>query len=80
MPIAGGGELLIKCEHEQVTGSFKARGAMNRLLTLSAEQLARGVVNLARARCDTLEDFRSGWPAPMPRSSTSSRNCNTTRC
>lgn len=28
---------------------------------------AQGVVNLARARCDTLEDFRSGWPAPLPK-------------
>lgn len=27
--------------------------------------LPNGVVNLARARCDTLEDFRSGWPAPL---------------
>jgi threonine dehydratase len=33
-----------KCEHEQVTGSFKARGALNKVLGLSREQCERGVV------------------------------------
>lgn len=36
--------LRLKLENTQVTGSFKARGAFNNLLQLSAEQLARGVV------------------------------------
>lgn len=26
----------------------------------------RGIVDLSRARCDTLEDFSDGWPAPWP--------------
>jgi threonine dehydratase len=39
-----GGGVTLKLELLQAAGSFKARGAMNRLLTLSAEQLARGVV------------------------------------
>ena len=39
--------------------------------------LARGVVNLARARCDTLEDFRSGWPAPLPKGANA---CEERRC
>lgn len=34
----------LKLELLQASGSFKARGAMNRLLTLSREELARGVV------------------------------------
>lgn len=34
----------LKLEHMQHTGSFKVRGAMNRLLSLSAQQRARGVV------------------------------------
>ena len=33
-----------KLENLQHTGSFKVRGAMNKLLSLSAEELARGVV------------------------------------
>lgn len=34
----------LKLENMQHTGSFKVRGAMNRLLSLSAQQRARGVV------------------------------------
>ncbi|MEN5081936.1 threonine/serine dehydratase [Bosea sp. TWI1241] len=39
-----GGAVTLKLELLQAAGSFKARGAMNRLLTLAPEQLARGVV------------------------------------
>lgn len=39
-----GGSVLIKPECLQVTGSFKIRGAFNRLSQLSAEQAAKGVV------------------------------------
>jgi threonine dehydratase len=38
-----GCELFFKCENFQKVGAFKARGAMNALLTLNAEQLAKGV-------------------------------------
>lgn len=37
-------QLLLKCEHLQHTGSFKLRGALNRLLSLSAEEAAGGIV------------------------------------
>ncbi|SNB77960.1 threonine dehydratase [Arboricoccus pini] len=37
-------ELWLKLENLQVTGSFKARGATNRLLTTPAESLNRGIV------------------------------------
>jgi threonine dehydratase len=37
-------ELLLKCEHLQHTGSFKLRGALNRLLTLSATEREAGVI------------------------------------
>lgn len=40
----GGAEVWLKMEHLQVTGSFKLRGAMNRLLTLGPADRARGVV------------------------------------
>lgn len=36
--------LLLKLESLQVTGSFKARGAINAVLTLPAERLQRGIV------------------------------------
>lgn len=39
-----GGRLLVKAEGLQRTGSFKARGAWNRLSLLSAEERAHGVV------------------------------------
>lgn len=39
-----GGRLLVKAEGLQRTGSFKARGAWNRLSLLSAEERGRGVV------------------------------------
>ncbi len=39
-----GGHVTLKLELLQAAGSFKARGAMNRLLTLAPEELARGVV------------------------------------
>jgi threonine dehydratase len=40
----GEGEVWLKMEHLQTTGSFKLRGAMNRLLLLSPEERRRGIV------------------------------------
>src|SRR5208282_3025002 len=37
-------EVLIKPENLQKTGSFKIRGAYNRIASLSPEQAARGVI------------------------------------
>src|SRR5213594_3689300 len=39
-----GGEIHLKCENLQKTGSFKARGALNRILQLEASERRRGVV------------------------------------
>ena len=36
--------LHLKCEHLQHTGSFKLRGALNRLLSLDGEAAGHGVV------------------------------------
>ena len=38
------GEVWFKLEHLQHTGSFKLRGAMNRILSLTREELDRGVI------------------------------------
>jgi threonine dehydratase len=39
-----GAEVLVKCEHQQRTGSFKARGSMSKILTLTPQERERGVV------------------------------------
>ena len=41
---AAGGAVYLKLENEQTTGSFKLRGALNVLATLTPEQRKRGVV------------------------------------
>lgn len=38
------GSVHLKLESEQVTGSFKVRGALNRLMTLTKEEAAKGVI------------------------------------
>jgi len=43
-PLPGGGALTLKLESLQVSGSFKARGATNKALTLSPEEIGRGLV------------------------------------
>jgi threonine dehydratase len=40
-------ELLLKCENLQKTGSFKSRGALNKVLGLDAHARARGVVTVS---------------------------------
>ena len=39
-----GGEVYLKLENLQITSSFKIRGALNKMLHLSAEEMRRGVV------------------------------------
>jgi threonine dehydratase len=43
----GNVELWLKCECFQKTGSFKPRGALNKVLSLSAEERARGLVTVS---------------------------------
>ena len=40
-----GASVFFKCENLQHTGSFKARGALNKLLSLSPAEIAQGVVS-----------------------------------
>ena len=42
-----GCEISLKCENLQRTGSFKPRGALNRISTLDAESLERGVITIS---------------------------------
>jgi threonine dehydratase len=39
-----GASVFLKLENEQVSGSFKVRGALNKLMTLTREQISRGVI------------------------------------
>ena len=39
-----GGKVYLKLENEQITGSFKARGAMNKVLGMSAEAKSAGLI------------------------------------
>lgn len=45
--LAGAARLDLKCESLQKTGSFKARGALNKLSQLSPDEHARGVVTVS---------------------------------
>jgi threonine dehydratase len=42
-----GADLYLKCENLQKTGSFKARGALNKLMQLDASSGARGVITVS---------------------------------
>ena len=46
-PAIADDRLFVKAEHLQKTGSFKARGLTNRILTLSDDQRRRGVITLS---------------------------------
>ena len=38
------GEVYLKLENQQLTNSFKIRGALNKILTLSSEEMERGII------------------------------------
>ena len=42
-----GCQVFLKCENLQKTGSFKPRGGINRVATLTPEQLERGVITIS---------------------------------
>jgi threonine dehydratase len=42
-----GAEIYLKCENLQFTGSFKERGVVNRLSTMTAEEKKRGVITMS---------------------------------
>jgi threonine dehydratase len=46
-PRLGGGTLHVKAEHLQKTGSFKARGMSNRILTLAESERRAGVITVS---------------------------------
>lgn len=64
-PLDGEYALALKLELLQVTGSFKARGATNRLLALDAEAVARGIVTASGGN-HGLATARAGALANVP--------------
>ncbi len=57
--------LYLKLESLQITGSFKARGAVNKLLSLSSEQIARGLVTASGGN-HGLGVAYAGWLSKAP--------------
>ena len=64
-PLTGGVELMLKLELLQVTGSFKARGATNKLLSLDRAALQRGIVTASGGN-HGIATARAGFMAGVP--------------
>lgn len=64
-PLAGGVDLALKLELLQVTGSFKARGATNKLLSLDDTALQGGIV-AASGGNHGIATARAGFMAGVP--------------
>jgi len=64
-PVCQAQALYLKLECLQITGSFKARGAVNKLLSLSSEQLAHGLVTASGGN-HGLGVAYAGWLAKVP--------------
>ncbi|WP_244545223.1 threonine ammonia-lyase [Devosia enhydra] len=64
-PLSDGVEVSLKLELLQVTGSFKARGATNRLMHLEPAQLERGIV-AASGGNHGIATARAGFTAGVP--------------
>jgi threonine dehydratase len=75
---AGDGSLVLKLECLQVSGSFKARGAVNAMLTLPPEALARGLVTASGGN-HGLGVAYAGWVAKVPATVYLSRNTPTAK-
>src|SRR3954453_2082841 len=77
-----GTELYIKFENLQFTASFKERGALNKLLSLGAEERRRGVIAMSagnHAQAVAYHSARLGIPATivMPKGSPNTKVKNT---
>jgi threonine dehydratase len=64
-PLGDGFELLIKLECLQITGSFKARGAISKLKSLTAAEVARGLVTASGGNHGAAVAY-AGWVAGTP--------------
>jgi threonine dehydratase len=65
LPAAGlsevlGSPVVLKCENLQHTGSFKARGAVSKVLSLDADELHRGIVTASTGNHGAAVAFAAG--------------------
>ena len=77
-----GAEIFLKLENLQFTASFKERGALNKLLSLAAEERSRGVIAMSagnHAQAVAYHAARLGIPAliVMPKGSPNTKIRNT---
>src|SRR5687767_10928433 len=77
-----GAQVFLKFENLQFTASFKERGALNKLLSLNAEERARGVIAMSagnHAQAVAYHAARLGVPAVivMPKGSPNTKIKNT---
>src|SRR3954465_1976683 len=77
-----GAEVFLKLENLQFTASFKERGALNKLLSLSAEERKRGVIAMSagnHAQAVAYHSARLGIPSTivMPKGSPNTKIRNT---
>jgi len=77
-----GAEVFLKFENQQFTASFKERGALNKLLSLSAAERSRGVIAMSagnHAQAIAYHAARLGIPAliVMPKGSPNTKIRNT---
>ena len=60
-----GATVLLKAELLQRTGSFKPRGVLNKLATLTAEEKARGVISISAGNHAQALAYASAGPAAV---------------
>lgn len=63
--VGAGSALYLKLENMQITGSFKARGAVNKLFSLPPEQVKRGIITASGGN-HGLGVAYAGWLAKAP--------------
>ena len=56
-----GARLHLKCENLQKTGSFKARGALNKVLSLSDGERSRGLVTVSAGNHAAAVAWAAAW-------------------
>lgn len=64
-PLPGCDQLWLKLECLKVTGSFKARGAVNKLLSLPPKALERGIITASGGNHGLAVAY-AGWIAQVP--------------
>jgi threonine dehydratase len=64
-PVPTTPNLALKLEHMQITGSFKARGAVNKLLSLTEDQIRRGLITASGGN-HGLGVAYAAWLAQVP--------------